>query len=319
MPSLPPAPWAPDWDRERLAWLGPTRGPFFCGQDLDAARLVLAGDSRLGAGLDPRELDDAGLGPVARVWGPGALAYELVPAAGTLGARRLVLALSALALCKKQAVAAHVILREPLPRWDPGRVDAGLLAWRTGWRHELQALGFSAAQIGSELDPLAGALRRLQLADRLHPAAIDERLGAAADRARRALVRPIEPADWDTAFLPAASLAATLDYYAALLPRTPPEHLTANLESTRRELAALVAQGWEVVCLRLPIDARLAALEDAVLAPERLAGLCAGLGLPLLDQRSAAYETLDGSHLAAHEVARFSSDLARELRRGQAW
>lgn len=319
LPGLPPSRWVPDWDREQIVWTGPTLGPFFCGQNLDGCRVVVAGDSRVRAGILGDDLDREGMGPSALLWGPGALTHELVAGLVDMTPRRLVLGLNVQSISKKQAVAAHLVLREPLPELNTKALPQELAAWTAGWRDVLTARGLTAEQVDLELPRLAHAVGQRALARGASPASIDHRLGVLVDGWRDALVRVVSPSLWREGWMPLAVEQDVVDFYASLLPVTPDLTRMQNLDATGRHLAQLVAAGWEVVCVRMPTSAGLAEVEDGLLPPEAFAEMCAELGVPYLDHQRSAYRTLDAVHLSPEEGRRFSLDLARQLERQLGW
>lgn len=191
VPMLPPEPYRPELERERLVWLQPSKGPFFCGQDLEQARLLLVGDSRVNPGVDPGDLDAQGLGPSARIWGPNALLHELLSSVATLPPRRLLVAISTGSLGRKEALVAHHVLRAPPPRFrGPDSLHQGR-RWEAERRADLLAQGLEPTTFGAELAELAAALRRESLHAGLWPAAIDHRLGDALHQLRCSLVRSV--------------------------------------------------------------------------------------------------------------------------------
>ena len=81
---------------------------------------------------------------------------------------------------------------------------------------------------------------------------------------------------------------------------------------------ALVGEGWTVVCVRLPTNPDLRAVEDDAFAPSRFTEFCAGLGVEYHDLGAGAegYSSRDGSHLLPDEGRRFSRELAVRLAAG---
>lgn len=138
----------------------------------------------------------------------------------------------------------------------------------------------------------------------------DVRLGSIAtirtDTWGRGWVFPIDP------------LFSNYQYSLQLDERTRAQR-DVNLAELERRLGELVAQGFEVACLRLPISEPLFAVEQLALRAPELQQVCNRLQIPFLDDSRAAYETYDGSHLAHPDAVRFGRDLMRRLAGELGW
>lgn len=312
-PLLPPRPYQVDLESERVLWMGPRRGPFLSGQDLDTAALLLVGDSRVNPGLDPAAFDDAGRGPSARLWGAWALLPELVDAVGTLAPRRMVLALSVLALGRKESMAGHAILVQPPPVFPMTGLGRSLAAWRAEQQQTLLARGAPPELLQLELDGFVTALRALAVWNSYQPAALDARLSHGAHALRRELVDTVSTSSWNEQWFDTSELRNTVAFYEGILASSTDEIRSQHLQDTRRKLKTLLAQGWAVTCVRMPVDPAIADIEDRFLAPGVLTELCAELGLKYFDEHRSPFATSDGSHLTRQEGRRFSVHLAQLL------
>jgi hypothetical protein len=78
-------------------------------------------------------------------------------------------------------------------------------------------------------------------------------------------------------------------------------------------------QGWQIVCVRLPVGKALLNVEDTNFPPQRFVQFCDENRLPLLDYSHAPFSTWDGSHLDASEAMRFTRLLTTDLRSKFGW
>lgn len=107
--------------------------------------------------------------------------------------------------------------------------------------------------------------------------------------------------------------------YSLQLDESTRQQRDVNLDELERSLRALVQDGFEVACVRLPISDELFAIEQAALRAPELQQICNRLGIPFLDEAHAPYETYDGAHLAYADAVRFGRDLVARLRTELGW
>ncbi len=94
---------------------------------------------------------------------------------------------------------------------------------------------------------------------------------------------------------------------------------TAATTELRDMLRGLARDGWEFVCVRLPLSRQLLRIEERAYPSAFFDQLCSNLEVPFLDYSRSEYDTHDGTHLAADDSARFSADLASTLRDVMGW
>jgi hypothetical protein len=144
---------------------------------------------------------------------------------------------------------------------------------------------------------------------------LDDTLDDELDALRKQWLRPLDPTlykSWTK--LDAVEPERQVGVYVDMLAK---DH-AARLESLRRledGLRALQAEGRRIVCVRLPVLAKLEQVEDMNFEPRLWSEMCARLGAPYLDSFGGqdAYATSDGSHLVGADAERYTLVLAAWL------
>lgn len=150
-------------------------------------------------------------------------------------------------------------------------------------------------------------------------ARIDRYLDEHASRLRHNLVRTIDPAVWRRAWLPSpANVKAPIGYSDLMLVEER-EQNRAALQRVVDQLAQLRDDGWDLVCVRIPISPELLAVEELGLPSAWITEAVEGAGLRYLDWSARDYPTDDGSHLTGPACEEFSAALAAELARLTGW
>lgn len=148
---------------------------------------------------------------------------------------------------------------------------------------------------------------------------IDFLLDEWLDARRRAATCVVGTKTWGQSWFyepnPARSNAV---YVKRLREATRKQRSTATYELFE-VMRGLVSDGWQLVCVRLPLSPQLLRIEEAAFPSSLFVQLCDKLGVPFLDYSLSDYATHDGTHLAAGDAARFSADLAAEIRDEVGW
>ena len=144
---------------------------------------------------------------------------------------------------------------------------------------------------------------------------LDDTLDDELDVLRKQLLRPFDPTlykSWTK--LDAVEPERQVGVYVDMLAKD----RDARLESLRLledDLRALQAEGRRIVCVRLPVLAKLEEVEDQNFDPRAWSEMCARLGAPYLDSFGShdAFATSDGSHLVGSDGERYTLQLAAWL------
>ncbi len=321
---LPPVGGLEDVSGERLLWIGPGIGPVGAGGDLERADLLVVGDSRVGHGVHLSIAAELGLGRVATIWGSGTELLGNLQALDRLAPRRLVVALSPFGLVGHRDGAVPELSRERHPAFDPARPPRDVRAWAADIRAELTTAerpaetfeGALAWWVSSHRLARAALLRQRLGFD---PQGLDLSLAHRADRARALRLGVLQPSQWEWGWAPPHDpRASDAAYRSALAPLGAAQRSAARaaLEERFRELTSA---GWELACVRLPIDPGLRALEDEAGIGAELSALVERLGVPYLDLGAWPDATTDGSHLHWRGADRATRALGRWLREDLGW
>lgn len=113
------------------------RGPVYrYGEDAGSG-LLIAGDSRVQAGIVAREFERAGLGPVCVLSGPSAQLFDLLQVAGGMQPRHLVICLSPLSVHWEMHAGMVAELEQGRDRWATAQIDSRLNEWVSVSRRRL--------------------------------------------------------------------------------------------------------------------------------------------------------------------------------------
>lgn len=148
---------------------------------------------------------------------------------------------------------------------------------------------------------------------------VDDWLRVRARAFQRGHVRMLDTTSWAWRWFEEREPGANDKRYKRFM--APETRVLRDEQLARLEagLQALLTDGWDVVCVRMPIAPSLLAVEDEGFPRERFRAMCERLGIPFLDHVEEPYESYDGSHLTKREAARYSAFLGRELARVSGW
>ena len=150
---------------------------------------------------------------------------------------------------------------------------------------------------------------------------IDRQLNAQSHSVRAGFVRTIRTAPWSRGrwFYTANEDASTGTYQRQLRPKTRPKRRQA-FERLERKLEELIAEGWEIVCFRVPISENLEVVESEAFNGELFHRMCERIDVPYFDYtRGVEMETTDGSHLTAPAGRTLTRQLARDIKTKTDW
>lgn len=314
-PARVPAPLLhPNHSDGRLVWAAPGRGPFHALGDVEHAQLLCVGDSRVHDDCALEVLARAGLGAPATLWGPGAYLPHLLPLVAEQPARRVVVGLSFLSLAEHANPLVAEALREPPPPPSRLAAPADVARWRARQYEHLVSIGADRSAAALYTADLAEALALHYEHVGWFTARVDASLSARADYLRVSAWPTITTRPWRREWFEAPEPARLARWAGGLASLSKPAARAAAGAAITEALLALVAEGREVVCVRLPI-AR--ALLDGVrphIPDAELRAVAEAAGVPLLEHQDEAFATRDGSHLTWRESERYTRFLADALR-----
>ncbi|MEZ6018058.1 MAG: hypothetical protein R3F49_23335 [Planctomycetota bacterium] len=315
-PAHVPAPLMhPNQSDGRLVWAAPGVGPFHALGDVEHADLLFVGDSRVHDDLVLEVFAGEALGAPATLWGPGAYVPHLLPLAAQQPARRIVVGLSFLSLAEHANPLVAEALREQPPAPSRLAAPADAARWRERQFAHLVATGADRAAAAAFTGDLAEALMLHYTHVGWFTGRFDAALAARANYARVAALPTITTRPWRSAWFEAPEPERLARWAGGLARLSKPAARAAAAEAIAAALRALVADGRQVVCVRLPMSPALLNGVRPFVPDAELRAVAEAAGVPLLEHQAAAFETRDGSHLTWREAERYSRFLAEELRR----
>lgn len=306
---------------ERILWVEAGLGPVGVAGDLARADVLIVGDSRVAHAVHLSVFDGLGAGRGALVWLSSArLEQLLAPLVALEPPRTLVVSLAPLGLVGyPQNLAIAETLRAPHPAADPSAPPHAVRAWGLTERAHLVAKGFDEAFAERTIAWWHAShrlARRAWLAEQrwFDTQGFDARFAHRVDRARSLALTPIEPLLWQGAWVPSATPRASDRTYRGIVAAERNAERARGAAEVTELLRTLRERGWDVLCVRLPIDPGLREIEDSTGAAEVLAAIPRELGLPLRDFGAWDGATTDGSHLHWAAADRLTRELAEWLR-----
>ena len=150
-------------------------------------------------------------------------------------------------------------------------------------------------------------------------ARVDRWLNERTGEVRHELVRTVDPALWRRQWLPERTDVLAPEGYKMLMHVEDREANRAGLEHVISLIVQLESEGWDILCVRIPITPELLAVEDRGLPGEWIAEACERAGLRYLDLVAVPHVTDDGSHMTGPSADVFSELLATEIERATGW
>jgi len=310
---------------ERLLWIGPGLGAYWCTLGMEQADVVIVGDSRVAHGIHQSIASQLGIGKVAIAWGHAARMLDLLqPLLEEPNPRTVVLSLTPLGLVGRPNPPIVESLREFHPACDPTSPPYLVKQWTETELPHLVEMGFDPTYaagtmrwwIAQHRRSRAAFLRSKRFFD---SAGLDLRLSHMADRARSLWLNPIEPFEWQDGWWRAPNPHAGDAYYHEALA---PAGALARHEGALALIQAieqLKARGWEVLAIRMPVEPGIREIEDANGGEAELNSIWQATGIPFLDFGVEVNTTTDGSHLnwrAADATTRAVAEFVRAKRSG---
>ncbi len=327
-PRLPEQVYHPARFDGVVHWVGPGLGPFYSHGDVAAAELVVVGDSRAFDDLELETLAAAGLGRVARVWGPNADLATLLPTLGAhtpSGQPRCVLIVASPSLFGADYDPLMTVLleREP-PELQRLSLANGLARWRESERPRLLAAGPSEPEAAraahaQRVEVLLDVWSK-RLADTTRRAGwstkeVDRVLNEWVDRQRALTLATLTTQRWATQW--AEPVAPD-----RLAPGTRKMLATRNTEQRAATRARFVAaarelrdSGATLVAVRAPVSLSVLAVEREFVSDAELRDVFAELEVPYLEHQELGLPVRDGSHLTWRASLEYTRIVADELRR----
>ncbi len=306
---------------ERIQWIDAELSPVGVAGDLDSADILILGDSRVAHAVHLSAIERLGIGDVALVWLSSArLDQLLAPLVALKPPRTVVACLAPLGLVGyPQNVAIAETLRAPHPAADPAAPPHLVRAWAKTERAHLISVGFDEAFADRTIAWWRSShqlARRVWLGEqrRFDTRAFDAKLAHRVDRARSIALTPIEPQIWHSAWYQVARPNASDRTYTNIVAPQREAERAAGAARITALMKELLERGFDVRCVRLPIEPGLRAIEDSTGAAEVLAAIPEELGIPYRDFGAWADATTDGSHLHWVAADRLTRELAQWLR-----
>jgi len=314
VPHLPPATLHVEADTSKIEW-HEGFGQFLRRGELHNPEILILGDSRVNDGIVLEELRAGGLERTSILWaGSGRLA-KLLDIARDLPARRLVVALSVRSLEGPRGDPVAIALLGEAPPLTTEDLDARLQKWQAGQVEFLMSMGFAEEQATLVLDRMARMHREQVLDATPTTAGFDRRLDSSFSNLLSRYLRRISAATWQESWFPVIDPTKSNAVYLEGIEHEAP----GSRDYTRKKVIAMLRglrqDGFQVVCLRMPVAPELRAIEERVFSQQDFADLARAGGVAFLDYSRAEFHTRDGSHLLAEDARRFSRLLAAELRK----
>ena len=306
---------------ERIQWIDPELSPVGVAGQLATAEILIVGDSRVAHAVHLSAIERLGVGAVALVWLSSARLDQLLAPLVTLEPPRTVVAcLAPLGLVGyPQNLAIAETLRAPHPAADPTAPPHVVRAWAKTERAHLISTGFDEAFADRTLAWWQAShqlARRVWLGEQRYfdTRAFDVKLAHRVDRARCIALKPIEPQTWQFAWYQVARPHGSDRTYTNIVAPERTAERAAGAARVTALMRALLERGFDVRCVRLPIEPGLRAIEDSTGAAEVLAAIPEELGIPYRDFGAWEGATTDGSHLHWLAADRLTRELAEWLR-----
>lgn len=169
------------------------------------------------------------------------------------------------------------------------------------------------AERNPELDAIIAKLQGMS------PEKIDFLLNEWLDIRRRGATSVLGTKSWRKSWFYEVNPRRSNPTYTRRLRESTRGQRNAATYELRDVMKELTRDGWELVCVRLPVSPQLLRIEVRAYPPSYFDQLCTNLEIPFLDYARSDYGTHDGTHLTADDAVRFSADLALALRDATGW
>lgn len=324
-PRLPELVYHPARFDGTVHWVAPGVGPFYAHGDVQHADLVVVGDSRAYDDIELETLAGAGLGRVARVWGPNADLADLLPSIRDARPNAVLIVASPSLFGADYDPLMTVLLQRPPPELQRLSLENGLRRWKREERLRLLAGGpplgdparvYFEQKVEGLVDVWAKRLADTVRRDGWSTKEVDRMLNEWVDRKRALALGTFTTQKWHIQW------AEPIDV-DKLAPPTTKMLATRNAEqraATRARFAdavrSLQAAGIQIAAVRAPISPSVLAAEREFVADEALRALFTELDVPYFEHHELDLSLRDGSHLtwrASIEYTHLVADCLREL------
>lgn len=324
-PRLPEPVYHPARFDGVVHWVGPGLGPFYAHGDVDAADLVVVGDSRAFDDIELETLAGEGLGRVARVWGPNADLADLLPSIQAATPRAVLIVASPSLFGADYDPMMTVLLEREPPKLSRLSLENGLARWRTEERARLLTGAPPADDPGrayfeQKVDLLLTTWSK-RLADTVRRAGwstkeIDRVLNETVDRRRALLLGTVTTQRWHAQWAEPLVPDKLADDTTKMLRTRDAAERAATRARFVVAVQGLLRDGVRVAAVRAPISPSVLAAEREFVQDEDLRALFAELGVPYFEHHQLGLAVRDGSHLTwrgSLAYTRLVAGLLREL------
>jgi len=296
-----------------MYWAGPRNGPIHTREEVETADLIVLGDSRVYRGIVVERLEEAGLGRVASLWSFGGEITTLLDAVREFRPRRLVLNLTPVGLHSRKNPVMTEIMREPPPSLEGEGGPARVAAWAASEREHLHSLGLPKKMIERDVQSTVDRLEQGVLRSSWSSARVDLELNEWFDLHRPRVVTTLSTRTWKDSWTWILNPSRSEPTYRVLMSSKFDANRAASLERMAVQVRELQSDGWEIVCVRMPVAPGLLAIEERAFPASRFTELCRELGVTFFDHSRVPVPTADGSHLTDVGADRYSRFLAKKL------
>ncbi|MEZ6018067.1 MAG: hypothetical protein R3F49_23380 [Planctomycetota bacterium] len=303
-------------------WVGPGIGPFYAHGDVARAELIVVGDSRAFDDIELETLAAAGLGRVARIWGPNADLADLLTALRELRPKRVLIVASPSLFGADYSPLMTQLLQEPPPALDRLSLQNGVARWRERERARLLAAGPAEgdpARAGHEasVDALLGVWSK-RLTDTVRrdgwsTKEVDRVLNEWVDRQRALALATFTTQGWHKQWTEPVNPTKLAAPTRAMLRTRTSEQRAATRARFVAAARALLGDGAQLAAVRAPIDPSVLAVEREFVTDEDLRALFTELALPYFEDQSLGLRVRDGSHLLWRESIQYTRRVADQL------
>ena len=204
-PLVTPASQHPSQLIGSILWIAPEIVPFTAVGDVDSARTVVIGDSRVMNGVRREILNDAGLGPSCVLWRGGADLLTALSLVDPTQVDTLVAALSPLSVSPFKNRIMHEIVRKKAPVFAPGQHSRSEIhEWVQSETKHLLAKKFPRVAIDLVLDKLRRAYFE-ESATMTPTGRFDTSLDRMFADFRFNLCMPLQTGRWNRSWLPVSN------------------------------------------------------------------------------------------------------------------
>jgi hypothetical protein len=324
-PRLPELVYHPARFDGSIHWVAPGVGPFYAHGDVQRADLVVVGDSRAYDDIELETLAAAGLGRVARVWGPNADLADLLPSIGEAHPRYVLIVASPSLFGADYDPLMTVLLQRPPPELERLSLENGLRRWRNEESARLLAGGpppddparvYFEDKVAKLVEVWAKRLADGVRRDGWSTKEIDRMLNEWVDRRRALALGTFTTQGWHKQWSEPVDVTKLAPLTTIML-RTRDAAQRAVTRARFVEAArGLEAAGVRLAAVRAPIHAEVLKAEREFVSDEDLRAVFSELDVPYFEHHELGLPVRDGSHLTwagSIEYTRLVADLLREL------